>query len=315
MARTAFRETLMAALVATTAWTAARAQSEPALKGPEVKDHEVPGVREQFADGEDVGKGMRQVRMPMPVFLDALKGIQGDEAPAAVRATPELETKVKELIQKFEADRRAYMTGHREEIRKLRQEGSTKAPQQGTGEGVMSESAAQGQGKPRAARQASLEKLRELEKGAPKVEDLYKQVWEQLSEPQRQAVDARLNVWRERAAKEREERYVQERVNRKAQGEGAAGKGLMPPGVNRPASPGAAPSRDPGTSSAESLRSRRERLMRAFEQLPPEEQERILDRLEQRLRESGVKSRPETQDGNEDAHSTPRDGREPMQRE
>ncbi|MBX3358612.1 MAG: hypothetical protein KF745_09290 [Phycisphaeraceae bacterium] len=285
------RELVAAVCISMIAASGALAQSEPALKGPQVKDREVPGVREQFSDGEQQGKGMRQIRMPMPVFIDALKAIQGDSAPSDIRVSAELEAKIKGEIQKFEADRRAFAVNHRDELRSLRQssgQGADRPVRRPAAEGdAMNEAPAAGQAPASKERQAAIEKLRELEKSSPKVEDLYTRVWEQLSVPQRQAVDARLDEWRQRAAKEREERYVRERVGRKAPGAAADG-GAKPttparPGANRPTSPGVAPSRERAVG-AESISARRDRLIRAFEQLPVEEQERILDRLEQRRR-------------------------------
>src|SRR5258705_2286297 len=98
-------------------------QPKPALKGPEVKDREVPGVRDRFAEGE-AGKFMQRERMPLPVFVDALKVLTATDAPADIRATPQQEETVRGLVEKFNQERRDYMASHKDEIRKLRGDGA-----------------------------------------------------------------------------------------------------------------------------------------------------------------------------------------------
>lgn len=264
----------------------------PALRGPEVKDREVPGVREAFAEGEQ-GKFMRGERMPMPVFLEALKVLNAEDAPATIRATPKQEETVRAMVEKFNQDRREYMQAHQAEMRQMRQAGGpgrrpgANGPDGQPGMDEMNPPGAppageNGAGDQRARRQANAEKMRELEQGAPKVEDLYTKVWEELTDTQRKAVDARLDVWRQERSKEREDNYVRQKLGKKGvENAPAARPGEpMPPGAPGAGEQARRPLADDATRAE-----RRQRLMRMFEQLPAEEQDRILERLEQRIKD------------------------------
>ena len=143
-------------------------------------------------------------------------------------------------------------------------------------------------------RAAVRERLRELERQAPQPEELYTKIWEELTEPQRAAVDAKLDAFRAERAKEREESMVRRRVRERRTdmppAEMALGREMMQRG------PAAT---DEDAPAARDRRQRMERLMRVFSRLPAEEQERILSRLEERARQletdRPVPSRPEQQ--------------------
>ncbi len=109
---------------------------------------------------------------------------------------------------------------------------------------------------------AARQRLREIMAGSPRIEDYMTRVWETLSVAQREAVDAKLNEYRERETKKREEAYVRQRVTER-QPDGPPGR--------------------PAAANAE----RRERLMQLFERLSPEQQEVLLERLESAARDGG----------------------------
>lgn len=141
-----------------------------------------------------------------------------------------------------------------------------------------------------AKREQARARIREIEANAPKIEDVYTKAWAELNDAQKKHVEAKLAEFRERGAKEREDNYVRQRVAQRGGGRAAAAPGgpdapPPPPGAGerraRPDVPGPGP--EPGAMDDRALRDRRQRMMRIFEQLPPEEQDRILSRLEQRF--------------------------------
>jgi hypothetical protein len=124
--------------------------------------------------------------------------------------------------------------------------------------------------------------LRELMEGAPKIETVYTQVWTGLTEAQKTAVDAKLNEYKAEQTKKREDQYVRQRTAKKS-----------PQPVDSPDAKPAEPTREtperpaarPGAGSGRVTPERRERLMRIFEQLSPEEQEQLLSRLSERVKD------------------------------
>jgi hypothetical protein len=267
---------------------------EPPLGGPRVKDREVPGVREAFAEGSG-GRFMQRERLPLPVFVEAVRSLQSPDAPAEVRLSQEQESTIRGLVTEFERQAREYRAAHRDDLRRLRQQAGPRdggaragAPAPGGAEGMAEGEAA---GADQGRREAAAERLREIERNAPRVEDLYTRVWEHLSEPQRRWADAKLDAWRQERAKQREDEYVRQRMAKKGpvaeQGAGnAAGVDKAPP------DPRAAKRPPAGADEDRRRAERRQRVLRYFEQLPPEEQDRILERLEERIRERGLQGRP-----------------------
>jgi hypothetical protein len=141
--------------------------------------------------------------------------------------------------------------------------------------------------------------------GAPKIEDLYTKIWTELSPAQQKAVDGKLQEFRDQQAKEREEKYVQQRLSKK--------KGEAPkPGEKPNARPGAAA---PDRASAPIDPERRDRLLRLFSRLSPEQQEQLLTRLERARAENGGNSPPapgpQRRRGGNDGRGEPKPAPEP----
>jgi hypothetical protein len=236
------------------------------------------------------------------------------------------------VAERLRAATREYMAKHREELIELRKDAnlSGRGAQEidraiGRRPGEARRERARGADETDAAaaapmmgevseakQEAARQRLREIMAGAPKIEDAMTRVWEGLSEAQREAVDAKLNEYREREAKRREEMYVRQRVDSR-QPEGASAR----PGAGRPsgddmmmqqgegAAPGerARPARPeqpvrPNAANAQ----RRERLMRLFDRLSPEQQEMLLERLEGAARDGALG--PARQRGQRQAPST-----------
>jgi hypothetical protein len=308
----------------------AESRDEPLLKGPEVKERAVPGVVNTF--GESQERRRMAERIPPEVLREALGVLVGEDVPEAIRATPEQEQQFRSVAERLRAATREYMAKHREELIELRKDAnlSGRGAQEidraiGRRPGEARRERARGADETDAAaaapmmgevseakQEAARQRLREIMAGAPKIEDAMTRVWEGLSEAQREAVDAKLNEYREREAKRREEMYVRQRVDSR-QPEGASAR----PGAGRPsgddmmmqqgegAAPGerARPARPeqpvrPNAANAQ----RRERLMRLFDRLSPEQQEMLLERLEGAARDGALG--PARQRGQRQAPST-----------
>jgi hypothetical protein len=112
-------------------------------------------------------------------------------------------------------------------------------------------------------------------------------------------VQAELDKWRAEQTKKREDEYVRRQMDKKKpeQRPGArpaaparpdADEMMMAPKTD--ARPGA--TGEDGAAANPRLAARRERLMRIFSQLTPEEQEQLLQRLEERLRDRRGRNGP-----------------------
>jgi len=270
--------------IGTAQTTPARKPADPVLKGPKVKDRDVPGVAPEF--GSTVDKRFAE-RLPPEEFRKALSVLTADDAPAEIRATPAQSEMITALVAGFEDEVKAYRREHAKEIAALRKQAGEQEPRRGRppedmpmkddamGEEGMTASSDQDR-----ARDEARAKLRELQAGAPQISKAYTQIWAQLNEPQRKAVDAKLDEFREAQARKREEDYVRRRVGQKKQAGGAEETPMRPAPAAGDAEREKSPAR-PGALSPE----RRERLIKMLEQLTPEEQDAVLQRLEQRLKE------------------------------
>lgn len=156
------------------------------------------------------------------------------------------------------------------------------------------------------------EQMKQLMDGMPKFEQAYTKVWDMLSPTQREVVQSRMDEYKGQMSERRQEAYVRQKVGKGGKGEGGPkGSGLFGPGPNGPGGPdgkrpgpegrgqrpgpqgvggpgpgarGEGGARGPGgpdrAARGEGMADRRERLMRAFERMSPEQQEQVLRRLE-----------------------------------
>jgi hypothetical protein len=236
-------------------------------------------------------------KIPPRVFRDALQQtVMADDAPDGVRATPEQQVRIKDLVREQEAAVRAYMQQHRDELAALREKGvnipgkpgqDVPGRERGGKKGQRAGGAAstdtddpmsdmrdqkrnptadapsRGKDTNEPALQAARERARELMQNAPQFEEVYAKIWAELSEPQKAALDAELDRFRARQAEQREEAYVRQRV-----GERQAGREQVQ-AAPRAVAPGEG--------------ERRERMMRIWDRMTPEQQEQLLTRIEQRM--------------------------------
>lgn len=307
-----------AAGLCASAWgqSGAAKTDEAVLKGPEVKDRDVPGVPGAFGSG--TGARRMAERIPPEVLREALGTLLGDDAAPDVRADEALARQIRGIEQEYRAAQRAYMAEHRDEMIELRRDANL------AGRGAQevdraigrprpgetprerrrdADSAMDGSDSPMMSdatdekQSAARQRLRQIMEGAPRVEDVATRVWESLSAPQRAAVEARLDEWRVAEAKRREEAYVRQRAMERERNAPAAQPESAQRPIRRPqaepdgemmprrpqADNGQTPER-PNVAAAQ----RRERLMRLFERLTPEQQENMLQRLENALRDGAM---------------------------
>lgn len=305
---------------------------EPPLGGPSVTPRDVPGVQGQFGNSPEGTRRRMAERIPARVLRQALEAAIGEDAPEDVRATEEQWSKIEGIQRDFQQRVREFVREHREELVELRGsippdspaaevlrrygvnvQGDGAAPRR-RGRGAdsppmdaMDERPRRGAGEepPPETRQ----RLRELFEAMPQPEQAITLVWHELSPAQRAAVDAKLEIYRERMARQREEMYVRQMTGRDRPGAPDAaptprrrpddprtepgtrgGDEMMTPPEGERAAP------QPRRPRADAGGDRRQRLMRLFESMTPEQQDQLLERLEARLREAGAgrgSNRPE----------------------
>jgi hypothetical protein len=276
---------LLALVLSAGAPVLAQDAKDPALQGPKVTDRNVPGATPDFGMGNARRFGDR---IPPEVFRRAMGVLLAEDAPAELRASEELRAKVKTQLEEFEESARRFRREHGKELEELRK--AAGEPAQGRRPRAQGEPDAMKDMSPeqQKARDEARLKLRELQGSAPKIEDVYTKMWTELSEPQRNAVQAKLNEWREEQSKRREDEYVRVRARQNA---------AKPDAAARPESSKDEPAMTPGAKESSDARPparpraasdanpRRDRLLRLFNQLTPEEQEQLLQRLEARFAE------------------------------
>lgn len=277
---------------------------DPGLRGPAVRDRNVPGVEGSFGEGAEGKKRSQAMRLPPNVFREAMETIMGEDAPENVRVTPAQREKFEGWFQEFQESARQYQRAHRQEIQDLRKKaGDSNRPRRPGGAPENADAMKPADEEAAAAQ----DRMRQLMEGAPRVEDVYTKVWAELTEPQRQAVDGRIAEFRERQAREREENYVRQKSGKKAAGAEQArsmerersdapqGEAVRPsrPPEGGPGRPPNRPNARAGEGSGANVSpERRERIMRMLGRLTPEQQDQVIARLEERLREAGLGGEP-----------------------
>lgn len=304
----------LAAGLATVAAAGAQTQADnqppehPApLGGPEVKQRQVPGVHGAFGAERDGRGRMAAERIPPRVMRGALGAIMDEEAPDEIRATDEQRDRIREIYRGFEDQVSEYLESHRAQLEELRSkipagamagpagelfrrlDGERRGPEQ---RGRPRPEPEQGAGKARRAAEEIpvevREQLRELAAGMPSFEQAYTKIWAELRPEQRRAVEERLEEFRERQARMREDMYVERRMNaRDDDKRPPLPRGRGPAGGPRPEAAPDAPGKGPRAPGRGPASARRERLLELFERLTPQQQEQLLARLEGRRANQG----------------------------
>lgn len=256
------------------AGTAVAIEPSGGLSGPSVQDRKVPGVNGTFGERGDRRPG--QYEVPAQVVRQALEEALGPGAPEAVRASDAQHAKVRGLLEAFQVEQRKFMEENRAEMAKYRSlggprrkpgeesaKGAPKDPRPAGGTGEMSEMTDE-------QRSEMMERARELREKMPKFADTQTKIWAELSDAQKQAVEARLEAWRTEQQKKEAERYAERQLKQR---ENAA------PNAKGPA--------NPGGPAREITPEQRERFMRALERMSPEQREQLLQRIEEMMRQRG----------------------------
>lgn len=263
---------------------------DPALKGPAVSDRNVPGVEGSFGSAGGDKKRPMENRLPPRAFRQAMDAVMAPDAPENLRVSDQQREKFEGWFKDFEKSMRTYTQEHRNELARLRRggDGPDQAPPGQPRDDMRPDGPNPASGQPPAA---SRERFREIMEGAPKIEDVYTKVWAELSPAQRQAVDTRIQDFRDRESEQRQERYVEQRLGKRGQGGNPPRQGdaAPPPPRDQPGSPAGRPRADgPGGDRAGPISpERRERLMRLLSRMTPEQQDQLIQRLEERLRSEG----------------------------
>jgi len=261
---------------------------EDVLRGPEVDDTEVPGAPGTFGEYEMRPKQGAERPIPMRMFLEALRTLDGPEAPADLALTDAQAESIRGIAGEFREARRAFMREHAEEIRALRgrqgprgergnrrgldergPEGQRRERARPLDEGRRRSPAPGERGQPTPEQR---EQLRALMAQGPQPADYQARIFETLDEAQQDHMTATLDEMREKLIAERERRRMERDRDRASDGDG---RGRTDD--RGPAERGGGASLGPrGDRDLGALRARLDRL-------PPEARRRVIDRLRAEL--------------------------------
>ncbi|MFN0133762.1 MAG: hypothetical protein ACKVW3_14685 [Phycisphaerales bacterium] len=237
------------------------AQRTPPLKGPEVRQNRPP-TNEAFSESTKRRGGDG---LPMRTYAEILGKLRAADAPANVRLSPDQEQKIGAIEKEFREAAKAYG------------EKARRGAASGDGGTVGGKKA--NRTDPNAGGEMSMvgEAMRAE---APRPGDYQTRIWAMLSAPQREFVQGELEKARQDQVKKRSEAEMQKRLAERAKANDGQMATPGEPGVAaRPNAP-ARPGQNPATQAQ---RERARRIIERLAQLPADERERILSRLEQEL--------------------------------
>lgn len=258
------------------------------LGGPEVEQRDVPGVQQQFGQSTMRQRGGED-RIPLRALRDAVGSLTGDDTLAELRISAEQEETIRAMVTDFQQQRRGFMQEHRDELRELRQSIRRPGDQRQPRDEMSTEGTTPS---PQAVRQ----QIRQIMQQGPQESDLITKIWAELSEEQQDAVETKLDEIRAEMAQQREDQYVERRMRQREGADPRTDKPERDRGRRSNAGPDRARAGTerpgPGPRNTGISPERRERLMRIFERLTPEQQDMVLERLERRLAEQGMDGPP-----------------------
>jgi len=232
----------------------ARPAQPPPLQGPKVPQNRPPHVDDKFGEGMKGGKeGRREMMVPMRAYGEIIDKLRGDKAAAGLRLTSDQEQKIGAIEQEFREAAKEF-------AQKMRQERGNDVP-------PPTEGGKKGENRPRR------EMAQEAMKYGPKPSDYQTKVWAVLTAGQQEFVKVETDKVREEMQKKRGEEMMQRRINEK--------KGVK-----------GGPPETPAAENGSPVRERAQRIMRRMAQLPAEDRERILKRLEEELDKRGIPNDP-----------------------
>lgn len=251
----------------------AAAQDRPPLRGPEVREQRVPGLRQPFSGegkGDKNGQRAADRGIPQRIYMEIVGRLRGDSAPEGLRLSDEQEQRIRKVNEEFRGAMRQYAREDRPD---------RKPPPDGAPQGPPGDRRPEGPARQR---------MEDFRAGGPKPADVQTKIWEILSPAQQEFVKVELGKARQTLEQQRAEqsmeRFVRER--RAKAPDGAAPRPEARPDAPRPeARPEAPRPGEPGAPprAAGPQRERLRRIADMLAQLEPEERERLLSRIEEEL--------------------------------
>jgi hypothetical protein len=253
------------------------AQSNNPLSGPPVKSDRPAHLQDRFSEGGGGDKRgpMNDRGVPIRAYMDIIAKLRAGDTPANLRLSDEQQKKIEAIAEEFRQSVRAYA----EKMRDEPGAGPRPAPprEQGAKPGDPQPTPPGGEGK-----RPNRERAEEFRRNGPKPLDAEVKIWALLTEPQQKFVDGEVQKLRQEMEQRQSEQYVQRRLRQRQPGE-----------PNQPGQPPAAGPGQPPPGDAAAPRERYRRIMERLQQLPPEERDRILQRLEAELdRRAGQTGQP-----------------------
>jgi hypothetical protein len=247
-----------------------------ALGGPKVSDTAVPGTKGAgFGGDSSNARKDRQRELPQPVWMKALRDALGENAPEAIRATPEQMDKFRKLNEEFASAQREYMRKHGDEIRALREKYGGRRGGPGQGPGPGDEMRPPEPPADPAQREAFMQDMQTLRANAPQAGDLRKKIWAELSPEQQKAVEIKVAE----AEKEMADRMMQNQLPGEAKRlrermQDREGGNFTPKNADR-------------AGGQPIPREQMDRIAALLGRMTPEQREQLIARIEQRMASEG----------------------------
>lgn len=181
--------------------------SDDALKGPQVKDRDVPGGRSSF--GGEGGERRRDGRGGPMVMMRVLRSLGSEDAPEEVRASPEQADEIRGILDEFRDEQKAFRDEHQSEIKTLREKAGLPAMEDRRGPGgpggpdgpppdrearraKAKQNAKQARAEATPEQTEARQQLKALMDKAPKFDAYQTRIWEVLSADQQTYVKGKI---------------------------------------------------------------------------------------------------------------------------
>lgn len=189
----------------------ANASAEPqqdVLRGPKVQDAGPPGVPEKFGEAMQPQPGEAAQRVPMRVFVRALKPLR-DAEDGALRLSPEQTAAIREAMLAYRDDVRAALAPQEgTSPRSAAGDPSSDTPTRAKPEGRTGRSQ-RARVRDEQAQAQAVDRLRSLGEAMPDAASYQRRVWEVLDDDQRALVEQSLETEMEKLQKQRAERMAE----------------------------------------------------------------------------------------------------------
>lgn len=257
------------------AGAAGQSQPDKPLGGPEIGKERPPHLQDRFGEGRgDRRDAMAERGIPMPAYQRIIGQLRGESAPEGLRLSEDQERKIAAIEQDFRESMRGYAQKARQEAGDGDRPARPRAARRGQGDQAGEKPDQMAPPDAEAVR----ERREEIRRNAPKPQDWQVKMWAVLSAPQQKFVDEQVKAVQAELEKRRGEEYMKRQIERMEK-ENAARPPAPPP--DRPNA--GAPDRPGPAAAGPEGRERGRRVLERLQQLPPEQRQRILQRLEEEL--------------------------------